>query len=205
MSRRLKQGFYRSRNARRAATGQSPMAPHERRCSVQFSSTPARAPQPMKLRARNDSKGRGAGHARALAERALPGRSVRPPAGGMGRPHAVSRTNGGSFILAGQPEQQQAGCNAAQAEEAKLPVAQLHQLAEAAPPGARRDEGQQPFDHQHQRQRAPEHFIAHGRRVFQLRGAALAVVLPELRSDLKKSEDEGSTTSTSLFLLKLCL
>lgn len=37
----------------------------------------------------------------------------------------------------------------------------------------------------------------------QRRGAA--VLLPELRSAWKKSDDDGSTTSTSLFFAKLCL
>lgn len=120
--------------------------------------------------------------------------------------------------LADQPKQHEPKDDAAKAEEAQLAIAQLKQLTEGASPAARRDQRQDAFDHQHQSQRAPECFSSHtgpaSRRHVsqqrtsaghQRRGAAAGVVVePELCIALKKS-DEGSSTRTSLFLLKLCL
>jgi len=102
-----------------------------------------------------------------------------------------------------EPEQGQAEKNAAKAEEAKLTVAQLHELAEAPPPSSRRQERQQALDHQDEGQRAPEGVAVHdacGRP--QRRGALLVEPEPCIA---RKNSDDGSSTMTSLFLLKLCL
>ena len=105
-----------------------------------------------------------------------------------------------------QPKKGQTQQDAAKSEEAQLAVAQLHELPETAPPPAWRDERQDALDHQDQRQRAPEDFGAHGGSPAQdqRRGGALPAGVPELCMARKKSDD-GSSTITSLFLLKLCL
>lgn len=95
----------------------------------------------------------------------------------------------------------QAQDDAAQAEKAQLAIAQGQQLLEHPAPSRWRDQRQQPFDHHQQRQGLPERSAVHESAYF-LAGAAAP--LPEPRMARKKS-DEGSTTSTSLFLAKLAL
>ena len=102
------------------------------------------------------------------------------------------------------PEKKQPDDDGAQSHEAKLAIAQLHQLPESAPPAGWREKGQQAFHHQDERERAPENIRTHGGLRDQRRCVLLAEV-PEPRRAWKKSEDAGSITSTSLFLLKLCL
>ena len=102
------------------------------------------------------------------------------------------------------PKQKQSQQDAAKSEEAQLAIAQLHELAEAAPPAPGRHERQEAFDHQDQRQRAPEYLGAHEKPPGAQRRGALPAGVPAPCMARKKS-DEGSTTITSLFLLKLCL
>ena len=98
-----------------------------------------------------------------------------------------------------QPHQQQAQADAAQAEKANLPIAQLQNLREELAPSGRRDEGVQALEHQHQGQGSPEKITVHAQAYF------FGVGATEPRKVLKNSEPEGSTTITSLFLAKLAL
>ncbi len=132
--------------------------------------------------------------------------------GGVVKPGFYRATDGAPArsqqALCEDPEKKEPQRDAAQPEEAQLAVTQLHELAEAAPPAARRHEGQDAFDHQHERERAPEGLSAHANTGLcgfgRYRRAPAAAAPPELCMARKKS-DEGSSTITSLFLLKLCL
>jgi hypothetical protein len=88
--------------------------------------------------------------------------------------------------------------DAAQTEEADLPVAHAENLLEHAAPAAGREERKQAFQDKQAGQRQPERAAVQETYFF---GAAPA---PEPRMALKKS-DEGSITITSLFLAKLAL
>ena len=87
---------------------------------------------------------------------------------------------------------------------------ELQKLGEHAPPATRREERQQAFDHQYEGQCSPEGRTVHAARWryeawlfdYFLAGAGTA---PLPRNILKKSEEAGSSTITSLFLLKLAL
>lgn len=113
---------------------------------------------------------------------------------GAGRPKRLSSSSH-------HGQQHQTDHDAAQAEKPDLAIAESEYLLEHAAPAARGDERQDPFNHQHQRQRLPEGVSVH--RVYFLAVAA-PLPEPEPRIALKKS-DEGSSTITSLFLLKLAL
>jgi len=102
-----------------------------------------------------------------------------------------------------QPEQQQTQADAAQAKKPDLTVLQLQDLREHAPPRAWRQEGQQPFHHEDQGQTQPERVGVHSQSAYFLAGAAAPPAPP--RITLKKSDDEGSRTITSLFLAKVAL
>jgi hypothetical protein len=96
-----------------------------------------------------------------------------------------------------QPQQQEAQADAAQPEKADLPITKLQDLRKQVAPTLRRDEGVQTLEHQHQSQRGPQEIAV------QVYFLAAGAVCP--RKVLKKSEPEGSTTITSLFLAKLAL
>jgi hypothetical protein len=98
-------------------------------------------------------------------------------------------------------QQNHADHDAAKPEEADLAVTQGEDLLEHAAPAAGRDKRQESFDHQHQSQCLPKGIAVH--RVYFLAGAA-PLPEPGPRMALKKSDD-GSSTITSLFLLKLAL
>ena len=76
---------------------------------------------------------------------------------------------------------------------------QLQYLLEHSPPGGRRQKREQTFNDQHQGQRQPECVAV---QVYFFAGAG-GSALP--RMALKNSDDEGSTTIRSPFLLKLAL
>ena len=80
---------------------------------------------------------------------------------------------------------------------------QLQQPLEGAAPAAWRQERQQPFEYQDQRERGPEDIAVQGPPRPYFFAAAAAPLL--LRNALKNSEPLGSTTNTSPFLLKLAL
>ena len=106
-------------------------------------------------------------------------------------------------------QHQKAGEDAAQRKEANLPITHLRDLQERPAPQRRCNEGHKPLKHQHQGAGKPKAVAPiHDRQraADYLRGAAGAVAaLPPLRMALKNSEEDGSTTITSLFLLKLAL
>jgi hypothetical protein len=60
-----------------------------------------------------------------------------------------------------QRQQNQSGHNAAKAKKADLAVSQLEQLFKHPAPRGRRDQRQQPFNHQQQGQRLPETVAVH--------------------------------------------
>ena len=80
----------------------------------------------------------------------------------------------------------------------------LQNLGKHAPPAGRRQKGEKPFDHQHQGERKPKGVAFHSAQSAYFLPAAGADGPPP-RMVLKKSDDAGSRTITSLFLLKLAL
>ena len=98
-------------------------------------------------------------------------------------------------------QQHNADHNAAKPKETNLAVAQGEDLLKHAAPAAGRDKRQETFDHQHQSQCLPKGVAVH--RGYFLAGAA-PLPEPGPRMALKNSDD-GSSTITSLFLLKLAL
>lgn len=93
------------------------------------------------------------------------------------------------------------GSHAAKAEKANLAVIQGKNLLEQLPPPEWRKNGHQTLEHKHQCKSQPKAMAVHGR-AYRLRGAGGVVAVPEPRMALKNS-DEGSSTMTSDFLLKL--
>lgn len=98
----------------------------------------------------------------------------------------------------GDPDQP--GRHAAQTKKTYLAVAHAKNLFKHAAPTGWREKWKHAFDDQHARQSEPKR-AAVQRAVYFLADAA---PVPELRMALKKSDD-GSSTITSLFLLKLAL
>src|SRR5665647_3019627 len=94
--------------------------------------------------------------------------------------------------------QQRTDRYAAHSEKTELSIGQLKNLRKHPTPTGRGYKWVKALDHQNEGHRQPERVAI---QVYFLEGAAAA--LP--RNTLKNSEEAGSTTMTSLFLLKLTL
>jgi hypothetical protein len=106
--------------------------------------------------------------------------------------------------FSGQNQQQdKPQADAAKSEKPDLAVAEPQDLLEHAAPSGRREKWKQSFEHQHQGQRCPERIAVH--ELYFLAAAGAAAPAEDPRIALKNSDDEGSSTITSLFLLKLAL
>ena len=116
------------------------------------------------------------------------------------------------FVLDQQRQRSQAKGDAAEPKKSYLTVAHREDLLKSRPPPFGRHERQKTFDDKHDSHCLPEAFAAHGTLTLNSsyrRGGVAGAVLPaapppEPRMALKKSDD-GSSTITSDFLLKLAL
>ena len=111
----------------------------------------------------------------------------------------------GRVVRAGSPQQDDADQShsyTAQAEKADLTIIHFQNLLKHPPPARGGQKRHQPFKNKDNGNRRPEGVAVHGASYF-LPGGGVAPE-PEPRMVLKKSDD-GSSTITSLFLLKLAL
>ena len=113
-------------------------------------------------------------------------------------------------MLNQQRQRNEAEDDAAKSKKPYLPIAHGEDLLESRPPSFGSNKRQKTFDDKHDRQCLPEAVAAHCalNSSYRRGGVACAVLpaapLPEPRMALKKSDD-GSSTITSDFLLKLAL
>lgn len=107
-------------------------------------------------------------------------------------------------LIQGEPKQKQTQQHAAKSKKPDLPVAQLDDLGKCAFPATGRQKGHQTLNDQHQSQRSPQGIASQKLLKSHFLPAAPALEAPP-RMALKNSDELGSSTITSLFLLKLAL
>lgn len=107
-------------------------------------------------------------------------------------------------LIQGKPEQKQTQQHAAKSKKPNLPIAQLDDLGKCAFPATGGQKGHQALNDQHQSQRSPQSIASQKLLKSHFLPAVLALEPPP-RMALKNSDELGSSTITSLFLLKLAL